>query len=67
MLVVTDVPFCIQFYGFTQYKRQVVVLRVEGEKLLQPTKGALALHAAREMRRFMVSICPHLLKLGCRS
>ena len=38
------------------YKRQVNVLRTKSGVFQQPTKGDLAVYAAREMRRYIVSV-----------
>ena len=38
------------------YKRQVNILRTKGGVFQQPTKGDLAVYAAREMQRYIVSV-----------
>ena len=47
----------LQFVGVEViYKRQVNVLRAKGGVPQQPTKGDLAVYAAKEMQRYIVSV-----------
>ena len=46
----------LQFDNCPEYKRQVSVIRMKGSKPQQPSKGDMAVHAAREMRAYIVSV-----------